>query len=412
MGVMTISETIPSFRRLRAFDATARARSLSAAAQALRLSQPALTHSVAQLEAEVGARLFERGPEGAFLNAAGKLFEVRTLRFFDQVRAALAGAGGRAPDDPAIDQQVAKLASAQVRSLLAIWRAGSFRAAARDLSIAEPSLQRPARDLESIVGTSLYRRSAIGLTVNEAGAELARRLALAIGEMRSAQQEIGAAAQMRASLRIGVLALAPRVLIARAAGPLLAGVQQRIEVVEGPYAQISRALHDGALDVVFGALRAPAPFADLAEEPLFEDPYVIVCRRDHPLTRLPRPTQADLAGYEWVHPTLGLPRRAVLDGLIADCRLSDRVQYETNCLATITSLLSESDRISILSRWHVRLDARLAALDDPLIPHAPRNVGITVRRDWLPTPFQSRFLDRLRGEAHATAPLPACTALS
>src|SRR3954452_8838061 len=131
---MTVSETIPSFRRLRAFDATARARSLSAAAQALRLSQPALTHSVAQLEAEVGARLFERGPEGAFLNAAGRLFEARTLRFFDQVRAALAGAGGRAPDDPAIDLQVGKLASAQVRSLLAIWRAGSFRAAARDLS--------------------------------------------------------------------------------------------------------------------------------------------------------------------------------------------------------------------------------------------------------------------------------------
>jgi LysR family transcriptional regulator of gallate degradation len=404
---MTGSDAVPSFRRLRAFDATARARSLSAAAQAMRLSQPALTHSIAQLEVEIGARLFERGPEGAFLNEAGHVFEARAIRFFDQVRDALAGAAGRHASDPAIEAQITKLASAQVRSLLAIWRTGSFRAAARALGIAEPSLQRPARDLEQIVGAVLFRRSAVGLTVNETGAELARRLALAIGEIRSGSEEIGAVTQMRASLRIGVLALAPRVLIARAAGPLLAGAAtQRIEVTEGPYTQISQALHDGALDLVFGALRAPAPFADLVEEPLFEDPYVIVGRRDHPLTRMRRPAPADLAGFEWVHPTVGLPRRDVLDGLTAAWGLSQRVLFETNCLATITSLLATSDRLSILSRWHVELDGRLARIDHPAVPHAARHVGLTFRANWLPTPFQSRFLDRLRTEAYATASLP------
>jgi LysR family transcriptional regulator of gallate degradation len=406
---MMNSDAIPSFRRLRAFDATARARSLSAAAQAMRLSQPALTHSIAQLEAEIGARLFERGPEGAFLNEAGHVFEARANRFFEQVRNALAGAAERRASDPAIEAQIAKLASAQVRSLLAIWRAGSFRAAARELGIAEPSLQRPARDLEQIVGAPLYRRSAVGLTVNETGAELARRLALAIGEIRSGSEEIGSVTQMRASLRIGVLALAPRILIARAAGPLLTGAaSQRIEVVEGPYTQVARALHDGALDLVFGALRAPAPFDDLTEEPLFEDPYVIVGRRGHPLTRLARPEPADLAGFEWVHPTVGLPRRDVLDKLSAAWRLSQRVQFETNCLATITSLLATSDRLSILSRWHVELDGRLARIDRPAVPHAPRHVGLTFRANWLPTPFQSRFLDRLRREAAAAA-LPEAT---
>ena len=403
-----VPDIVPSFRRLRAFEATARARSLSAAALALRLSQPALTHSIAQLEAEIGARLFERGPEGAFLNAAGQIFEARVTRFFDQVRGALAVASGRPADDPAIDQQIAKLASAQARSLLAIWREGSFRAAASALGIAEPSLQRPARDLEQIVGAPLYRRSAVGLRVTEAGAEFARRLALAMGEIQSGSEEIGAAAQTRASLRIGVLALAPRILIARAAGPSLAtGGAQRIEVVEGPYSQIARTLNDGALDLVFGALRAPAPFADLAEEPLFEDPYVIVCRRDHPLTRRARPSPTDLARYDWVHPTIGLPRRDVLDRLTAAWGLSGRVQFETNCLSTITSLLSASDRLSILSRWHVELDARLTRLDLPSIPHESRHVGLTFRRNWLPTPFQSGFLERLREEARATATLPA-----
>ncbi len=399
-------QAIPSFRRLRAFQAAAKANSLSAAAQALRLSQPALTHSIAQLEGELGARLFERGPEGAFLNAGGSIFHKRSERFFDQTRAALAGASGRSPDEAAVEAQVAKLASAQVRSLLAIWRLGSFRAAARKLGLAEPSLQRPARDLEQIIGAQLYRRAANGLTVNEAGAELARRLSLAIGEIHAGAEEIDAAPEARASLRIGVLALAPRFLITKAADATLAdGGAQRIEVIEGPYERIARDLNDGALDLVFGALRAPPPFADLIEEPLFEDPYTIVCRRGHPLTALTQATPADLASFQWVHPSAGLPRRAALDRLTEDWGLNAQVRFETNCLATITSLLSESDRISILSHWHVELDDRLARVDHPPILHEPRNIGLTLRSNWLPTPFQDRFLNHFRAEVSATTAL-------
>jgi LysR family transcriptional regulator of gallate degradation len=399
---------VPNFRRLLAFDAAAEANSLSRAAQMLRLSQPALTHSIAQLEADLGERLFDRSPEGAFLNEAGRVFHRRSTRFFEQIRRALAIAGGRsagaAQVNLQVDLQISKLATAQVRGLLAIWRAGSFRAAARDLGIAAPSLQRPARDLEQIVGVPLYRRSAVGLTVNDAGAELARRLALAVGEIRSGTEEIGAASEARASLRVGVLALAPRVLLARAAGAALTdGGVQRIEVVEGPYAQIARDLNDGALDLVFGALRAPPPFADLIEEPLFEDPYAIACRHGHPLTRLSKASPSALARFDWLHPTAGLPRRDVLDQLTAAWGLSAKVQFETTCLTTITSLLASSDRLSILSRWHIDLDGRLARVNHPPIPHARRDVGLTFRRNWLPTPFQAQFLENLRKEARAIA---------
>ena len=388
---------IPSFRRLRAFEAAAQTHSLSAAAQALRLSQPALTHSVAQLEGGLGARLFERTAEGVFLNAAGRVFQRRSARFFDQVRNALSGANGLGPDDPAIDQQVSKLASAQLRSLLAIWRAGSFRAAARALGLADPSLQRPARELERIIGAPLYRRSATGLMVNEAGAELARRLALAIGEIRAGAEEVNAASHSRANLRVGVLPLAPRSLLAKAADAVLAfNGMQSIEVVEGPYSQIVRNLHDGALDILFGALRAPPPFDDLIEEPLFEDPYTIVCRRDHPLTKLPQASAKDLARFGWVHPTADLPRRAVLDKIIADWDLNPNINFETNCLATITALLSTSDRLSILSLSHMAMDQRLERVNHPRIAHEPRHVGLTFRKNWLPTPFQQRFVEHLR----------------
>lgn len=397
-------EIVPSLRRLRAFDAAARLHSLSAAAQELRLTQPALTHSISQLEADLGARLFERGPDGAFPTPAGEIFHRRCARFFAQARVALGLACGRAPDDSAVDAQVAKLATAQARSLIAVWRAGSFRAAARALGIAEPSLQRPARDLEQIVGAPLYRRSAAGLVVTECGEGLARRLSLALGEIRSGREEIGAA-DARPGLRIGVLALTPRLFLARTVAALLAdGARQRVEVVEGSYAQVARALDDGGLDLLFGALRAPPPFPDLLEEPLFEDPYAIVCRRDHPLTALRRVTPADLASYAWVHPTAGLPRRDVLDGLGAAWDLSPAVQVETSCLTTIHAILAGSDRLSILSHWHVENDAQLARVAHSPIPHPRREIGVTLRRSWMPTPFQAAFLARLRQEARVPAP--------
>lgn len=60
-------------KRLRYFRAIAEHGSLSAAARALNLAQPALSHHVAELETELGVRLLERRRNGAVPTEAGKL---------------------------------------------------------------------------------------------------------------------------------------------------------------------------------------------------------------------------------------------------------------------------------------------------------------------------------------------------
>jgi LysR family transcriptional regulator of gallate degradation len=387
--------SLPGLRRLRVFDAVARRGSLSAAAQELRLSQPALTRSMARLEADLGTRLFDRSPEGAFPTPAGTAFRRRTDRFFAQLVEAVAQASG----EPDAERRAGLMTSAQLRALIAIWRLGSFRAAARDLNLAEPSLQRPARELEQIIARPLYRRAAVGLCANEAGAELARRLSLAQGEVRSGQEEIGRVGAGRASLRIGVLALTPRKLLAQATALLLEQDQtHKIEVLEGSYAYLARELNQGGIDVLMGALRAPPPYADLREERLFEDPYAIVCRKHHPLLAFAHVAPEDLAPFEWIFPNEGLPRRAVLNEFLARMDLPKIVQFETSCQATISALLAASDRISILSRHHIELDGNqeLAFIEGLSVDHAPRYVGLTYREGWLPTPFQAAFLHEMR----------------
>lgn len=71
--------------RLRVLREVARRGSMSAAAEALSYSQPAISHQVAKLERETGARLIERVPRGVRMTEAGELL----VRHADAVLARL-----------------------------------------------------------------------------------------------------------------------------------------------------------------------------------------------------------------------------------------------------------------------------------------------------------------------------------
>lgn len=73
------------FRHLDAFSAIARAGSLKQAADALNLSQPAISKTLKELEGFVGAPLMERDRSGAKLTPKGEVF----LQFAEQCTAAL-----------------------------------------------------------------------------------------------------------------------------------------------------------------------------------------------------------------------------------------------------------------------------------------------------------------------------------
>ncbi|MGZ6575442.1 MAG: LysR family transcriptional regulator, partial [Solirubrobacteraceae bacterium] len=60
-------------KRVLTFRAVANHRSFTRAAEELALSQPSVSHQVAALEREIGARLLDRRPGGLQLTPAGAL---------------------------------------------------------------------------------------------------------------------------------------------------------------------------------------------------------------------------------------------------------------------------------------------------------------------------------------------------
>jgi len=77
-----------SLRQFEVFLAVARAKSFRRAAEALHLSQPALSQHVGELERELGARLFDRLGRTVELTEAGRILEGHAQRLFATLESA------------------------------------------------------------------------------------------------------------------------------------------------------------------------------------------------------------------------------------------------------------------------------------------------------------------------------------
>src|SRR5256885_3328158 len=78
----------PTLRQFEVFLAVAKAGSFRAAAEAMHLSQPALSQHVAEMERELGTRLFDRLGRKVALTEAGRILEDHAHRLFASLASA------------------------------------------------------------------------------------------------------------------------------------------------------------------------------------------------------------------------------------------------------------------------------------------------------------------------------------
>jgi LysR family transcriptional regulator of gallate degradation len=389
---------LPNPRHLLALREVARAGSVSAAARAVHLSQPAVTQAVATLERHFGARLFERGSRGMTPTAAGGLVAVRVGRALDQL--------GEGVDEvlrglrPARTAPLRAITAAQLEALVGVVEQGAFGAAARAGGVARATLHRAARQLEGLFGTKLYEATSHGLRPTREAGRLARRVRLAVTELEQARAELAAlAGRDGGATTIGAMPLARSVVVPAAVLEFAAQrPRHRIAILDGSYESLLDALRRGRADLLVGALRDSVP-DDVTQEPMFDDPLAIIVRAGHPLARSGRrPSAAALARYPWVAPRGGSPLRRHYEALFPQGTVAPAEPIECNSLVAARALLVASDRVMLLSAQqvqHERTAGQLVALPHPR-GDVRRRIGLTVRRDWLPTEAQGELLATIR----------------
>src|SRR5215469_11700959 len=144
---------MPNLRHLVLFDEVVRRGSVSAAARAAHLSQPAVTQAVGHIEAALGARLMQRSYSGLALTGAGHAAARRVERALQMLREALLALRTRASSG-ACGDVLSGITSTQLNALIAVVEEGAFARAARRAGRARTAVHRAARQLERSLGTA------------------------------------------------------------------------------------------------------------------------------------------------------------------------------------------------------------------------------------------------------------------
>lgn len=180
-------------------------------------------------------------------------------------------------------------------------KAGTLSAAAKSIGITQPAVTRSLKQLEEILGVTLFDRGPTGVVLTSEGQILARRVNLMTLEYKHALAELadqnkGVSGRLRiAAGPVWLLSILPPVINefhkqfpevrVSATGPGFdAGIQQ---------------LLDGDLDMVCGGLDFP-DHADIVKEPLLKLRHTVFGRKGHPLASKERVSAKELSEFPWI----------------------------------------------------------------------------------------------------------------
>lgn len=375
-----MSDRLPNLRHLAAFVAVLEHGSATRAAEAVHLTQPALTQAIGRLEKEIGCQLFNREPTGMKPTEPALLLAQRAGR---AIR--LIGSN--------------RVTAAQVRAFRAVAMHGSYSAASEQVGLAPASLHRAVSDLSSALGERLVERRGRHLVLSHSGEVRAKGFGLALAELRSGFAEVNAwLGKAGGKIVIGAMPLSrARWLPTTILEFLEANPDVELEVVEGSYSELVGPLRSGDIDFLLGALRNDGRTGDLTSIPTFIDRPQIIMRAEHPLSRMRRLSPKQLELYKWIVPAPPTPLRAYWSDMLAECGSSGKVGLECGSALTIRELLLETDMLTLLSPDQLRVEIEaglLVAVKPPA--KVERQIGVTHRRDWHPTKPQSAMIQILK----------------
>jgi DNA-binding transcriptional LysR family regulator len=187
----------------------------------------------------------------------------------------------------------------QVRTFVAVAETEHVSKAAASLFLTQGAVTQQLRHFEAALGLQLMERAGRGVRLTDAG----KALAVACrGALRSVEIVEDTARSMKAlesgSLDLGASpTCASYYLPSRLASFSLRYPAVKLTVTVEPSAAISAQVLAGAIDC---AVIEGEPAAGLTAVVLAKDELVLVAHRDHPLSKLQRVTQAQLARYRYL----------------------------------------------------------------------------------------------------------------
>lgn len=291
-----------------------------------------------------------------------------------------------------------------LRCFLETARRGSLSAAAEAMNVSQPAASKTLKELEEILGVTLFDRARKRLSVTAAGRVFQRHVGNSLLELARAQDLVRDTPKEMQRLAVGALPTAATDLLPRAAIAFRASVPDcMLRVTSGPNWLLMSQLREGTLDLVVGRMASAKVMEGLTFRPLYAESIVAVVRADHPLLASADP-MAELAAMPLVLPPPGAVIAPLVRRFLSQNGLDPHGHgIETVSLAFGRRFVQRTDAVWFISRGVVADElarGALAALDiGEALMGGP--VGVSLREDGTARPEQEalfRMLEKVAAD--------------
>lgn len=380
-------------KQLRVVHALSIARGMSDGAALAGMSQPAFSRTLGSAETGLGVSLFQRGWSGTSPTALGELVIREVRRIVDDIAEADKALSGEGRLSRFVRWR-------HLRAVATVTRTGSASAAARQLQVSQPAVSQAISDLSRLLPERLFHKTQTGLAPTASAETLTALWDRTHARLAGIDPILQAAGtELVGRVAVGMLPFSGQSLVLEA----FADLTQRhprvqLVAVPGGYNALAEALKRGELDLFFGILRSPSPVDGFIEEPLYEEEFVMIARKDLPV-HTPPVTMEALAQEQWVVAPHGTPIRSFFDRVFRDAGIQPPAQsVEIFSFANAEQMVVHGSSIACLCYGK----SGLANLPDSLqrvdvdLPNARVPIGFTrIASQELP-PAVSVFIDILR----------------
>lgn len=272
----------------------------------------------------------------------------------------------------------------QLEYVIAVHKYGHFAKAANACGITQPTLSMQIQKLEEEFNVTLFDRSKKPILLTDKGKKLIEQIQTVLYEAKKIHEivDTDASGPTQGILSLGIIpTISPYLL------PLLLPILEKsyplvnLQISELQTQQIIDALDNDELDA--GLLATPLNLQKIIEQPLFYEPFFVLCRKGHPLSQSKKVKYSELRYKDiWLLTEGHCLRHQALDicSTKRDKGSQRQFGFESGSLETLKNLVNSCGGYTLLPYLATESLGRQSHLIPFERPIPAREVGLVYRR--------------------------------
>ncbi|CAI1884818.1 LysR family transcriptional regulator [Serratia marcescens] len=287
----------------------------------------------------------------------------------------------------------------QLRVFVAIARHGSFSRAGEAIGLTQSAVSHSVKELEAEVGVRLLDRTTREVVLTDAGLRLANRVERLLDELQAALLD----ARSFGVQRSGTVRVATSQTISAHLMPqcIAAGEREypeiRIMLRDQAQQQVLHSVRNAEVD--FGIVVDPVQAVDLECEAVLHEPFLLLCRDDHPFAAQQAVRWSALNGCRLVLQDYASGSRPLIDSALRQQGVEAQVVQEIGHPATLFPMVAEGIGISIFPALALPLPEGGRLRVRRLVPEINRALMLVRRKNRSLTPAAEAIWQVARQQA-------------